>query len=97
MSRDCLGRSLNRVFHTGSLILADVITFGPYGFHNEPFFAPSLTLPKRNLRVTALMMQKEMFDSSFLREVCLERTKKNLSTSRESRLYFLGRCSRMSI
>ncbi len=44
------------------------MTFGPYGFHNEPFFAPSLTLPRRNLRVTALMMQREMFESSLLRQ-----------------------------
>ncbi len=49
-------------------IRADVITFGPYGFHNEPFFAPSLTLPLKNLRVTALMMQRDMFDSSMLRQ-----------------------------
>jgi hypothetical protein len=48
-------------------VRADVITFGPYGFHNEPFFAPSLTLPLKNLKVTALMMQREMFDSSMLR------------------------------
>lgn len=43
---------------------ADVLSFGPYGFHNEPFSVPSLVFPTGLLRVTSLMLEREFFATS---------------------------------
>ena len=45
----------------------DVLSFGPYGFHNEPFFTPSLVLPSKSLAVTTLMIPRESFATSLVR------------------------------
>ena len=47
-----------------SALECHVLVFGPYGFHNEPFFAPGLALPEEKLKVSALIIEREIFDSS---------------------------------
>ena len=41
-----------------------VMTVGPYGFDNEPVFAPALTLPSNKTRVVALVLKEYFFPSS---------------------------------
>ncbi len=44
----------------------DVLTLGPYGFDNEPIFAPSLCRPTRANRVTVVVMKNMRFHSDCL-------------------------------
>lgn len=45
---------------------ADVLTVGPYGFDNEPIFAPSLCRPTRANRVTVAVIKNMRFPSDCL-------------------------------
>ncbi len=59
--------ALDYVLHRGGPVLPlDGLVFGPDGFHNEPFFGPSLVLPTRKLRVFTLMLLRNMFDTDTL-------------------------------
>jgi hypothetical protein len=41
-----------------------VLTVGPYGFDNEPIFAPGLALPQNNTKVVTLVLKEYVFPSS---------------------------------
>jgi hypothetical protein len=47
----------------GGELPIDCLCFGPDGFHNEPFFCPSLYYPTKKLTVFTLMLKRNVFDT----------------------------------
>ncbi len=51
---------------TGQSALVTVLTVGPFGFDNEPVFAPNLALPSRAASVVCLVLEAFVFPTSSL-------------------------------